>query len=108
MESFINRSNQVYILTKKLISFLNDNGFKVNAFYINVFPKCPKVVVAVDNDLLINDAFVELSYPKIFELKKIFENLFESRLDLGLVGSDLLEEDLLQEDGFGYKEKFSS
>ncbi len=58
----------------------------VNAFYINPFPSCPKVVLSVDDDILLNDKFVEISYRKILENQSIFSKLFApSTLDISLI-----------------------
>lgn len=105
VEKFILKSNQVYILSQNLISFLSKNGFKIHSFYINPFPNCPKVILSVDDELLLNDNFVELAYTKIQENKNIFLELFSpTSLDISLVSNENLDPDLLKEDGFGYKE----
>ncbi|MEP0365629.1 MAG: hypothetical protein ABJN36_09105 [Cyclobacteriaceae bacterium] len=105
VEKFVQKANQVYILSQNLISYLAKEGYRAHAFYINPFPSCPKVVLAVSNDLLLNDKFVELAYSKIHENRNIFDKLFAPTvLDISLVSSENLDPALLKEDGFGYKE----
>ncbi len=109
LERFVQKANQVYILSQNLISFLGKDGYKINAFYINPFPSCPKVVLSVDDHILLNDKFVELSYGKILENQSIFSKLFApSTLDISLVSSENLDSNLLKEDGFGYREDIKS
>lgn len=105
VEKFIQKANQVYILSQNLVSYLSKNGYKVHSFYINPFPSCPKVVLAVDEKLLLNDKFVELAYSKIQENKNIFLKLFSpTSLDISLISCENLDPNLLKEDGFGYRE----
>ncbi len=109
IERFVQKANQVYILTQNLISFLGKEGFVVDSFYINPFPSCPMVIVSVSDETLLNDLFVEIAYEKILENKAIFSKLFApSSLDISLVSSNNLDSNLLKEDGFGYKEKIKS
>jgi|SRR5690606_4637421 len=103
-ERFTQQANQVYILTNVAVSHLQKHGYSVNAFFINIAHPNPKVLIAVDGDLLLDDGFVELSYSKLFELKKIFSKLFECTLDIGLISYDNLDMDALKEDRFDYSE----
>jgi|SRR5690606_36038157 len=103
-ERFTQRANQVYILTNVAVTHLQKHGHKVNAFFINISHSNPKALIAVDGELLLNDDFVELSYSKLFELKKIFVKLFECTLDIGMVSYDNLDIDALKEDHFDYSE----
>lgn len=106
VERFTHKANQVYILTQNLIKFLNDNKFNVDSFYLNLNPEHLKVIVSVNNELLLNDEFVEKAYTKVFEMQRIFSDLFGEYLDMGLIGSDELDVQALEEDGFGYSEEF--
>lgn len=108
VERFAQKSNQVYILTQRVVSYLSVHKYKVHSFHINLYPSCPKVVISVDNDVLLDDEFVEKAYSKIFEMKRIFSALFDSYLDMGLIGSIDLDSQALQEDGFGYSEELSA
>lgn len=103
-EKFAERANQVYILTKTTLSHIIQNGYNVNSFYINIFQNNPKVIIAVNNDFLLNDNFVELAYTKIFEAKTTFSSLFDNTLDISLVGVENLDIELLCQDGFEYSE----
>ena len=105
IETFTQKANQVYILAQNLISFLQKNNFIAIAFYINLQPDCPKVIIAVPGEQLLNDGFVVTTYSRIHEMKKIFSELFNQSLDMGLMSADELDAELLKEDGFGYSEK---
>ena len=85
-----------------MISFLKENNFLVSGLYIKLSYKCPCIIIAVPNDTLNNDDFVELAYIKLHENKGIFSKLFNEVLDIGFVSSDNLDNALLTKDGFGY------
>jgi hypothetical protein len=104
MERFVQRATQVYLLTKNLVTFLNQRKYPVESIHLDILANCPRVIISVKNDYLNNDIFVELSYGKIFEMKRIFTDLFNLNLDMGLISSDNLNYKLLVEDGFGYSE----
>lgn len=108
IEKFIQRSSQVYILTKKVVSYLNENKFCVESLHIDVLHFAPRVIISISNELLTNDDFVQLSYAKIFEMKRIFSDLFNTHLDMGLVSAAFLNKEMLAEDGFGYSENLNS
>lgn len=105
-EVFSQKANQIYILTQNVISFIRSNGFPVNSVHINLNYGNPRVIIAVPNDTLNDDSFVEMAYSKIFENKEIFSRLFSDHMDIGLVANDHLDKDLLFQDGFGYVENF--
>jgi hypothetical protein len=104
IEKFTQKANQVYILTNLMVTHIKSNGYSVNSFYINISHKCPKVIIAVNNDLLLNDEFIKTSYLKVFELKRIFSELFAVTLDMGLIGATDLDIETLSADGFEYSE----
>lgn len=106
IEKFTQKANQIYILSKNVISFLAQKKFNVVALYINLNPNRSSVIISVKNDILNDDTFVEIAYSKTFENKKIFSKLFNEALDIGFLASDNLDEKLLREDGFGYIEKY--
>jgi hypothetical protein len=103
-ERFIEKANQVYLSSKAMVGYLSQKDYGVSKFYINIFHRNPKVIIAVKDSLLLNDEFVELAYGKINEMKSSFHSLFESTLDLSLISSQDLDEDLLARDGFDYSE----
>lgn len=105
VEKFIQTANQVYILSQNLITFLEKKGYKADSLYINLYPRCPKVILAIRDEFLLNDNFVEVAYEKILENKAIFSKLFSPAvLDISLVSTENLDPKLLKEDGFGYEE----
>lgn len=106
IEKFTQKANQIYILSKNVISLLLENKFEVSGLYINLSPNRPSVIISVANEFLNDDNFVEIAYSKVYENKKIFTKLFNEPLDIGFISSDNLDEDLLKEDGFGYIEKY--
>lgn len=104
VERFTQKANQVYILTQRVVSFLNTHTYKIHSFHINLSAGCQQVIISADNDLLLNDDFVEKAYMKAFEMKRIFAELFDEHLDMGFVASDDLDFQVLEKDGFGYFE----
>ncbi|MGI9526350.1 MAG: hypothetical protein ACR2MS_04475, partial [Weeksellaceae bacterium] len=107
IEELTQKANQVYILTSRVVNYIQKNGFKINSFHLNIFHENPKAILAVDNKLLLDDFFVESTYSKIFEMKRIFDEIFNVDLDMGLIGSDNLDLELLYEDGYEYSEQFA-
>lgn len=107
-ERFTEKANQVYILTKNMVNFLGTNNYKVDSFHINIFHTNPKVIFAVNNEILLDDKFVELAYTKIHEFKCTFKKIFESTLDMGLIDGENLDLELLSQDGFEYSEGISN
>lgn len=106
VEKFTQKANQIYILSKNVISYLEEKDYKVSGLYINLSPGRPSVIISVSNEFLNDDSFVETAYSKIYENKGIFTQLFNEPLDIGFLSSDNLDEALLREDGFGYIEKY--
>lgn len=106
VDRFEEKSNQVYIFIKNIINESITKGFHVDSFFLNIFEHNPKAIISVKNELLLNDEFVVFIYSKIHEIKTSFNKLFDSHLDVGIVGSENLNSDLLFEDGFQYKENF--
>ncbi|MEZ5001863.1 MAG: hypothetical protein R2730_02400 [Chitinophagales bacterium] len=106
IENFTQKANQIYILSKNTISHLKEHGFKVKSLHINLRIDSLRVVIVVANDLLVDDTFINIAYSKVIDNKKIYDELFDETLDIGLISGDNLDEDLLVEDGFGYIEKY--
>lgn len=106
IERFTQKANQIYILSKRTISFLKKQDFDAKALFLNLRPNRPSVIISLEDSTLNNDTFVEIAYQNLFESKKIFEKLFNESLDIGFMGNDNLDENLLKEDGFGYIEKY--
>jgi hypothetical protein len=104
VEELTQKANQVYILTNRIVSYIKQNGNKIDSFYINIFHENPKVIIAVENELLLNDGFVENTYKKVFEMKSIFNSLFDGDLDMGLIGSESLDLEYIAQDGYDYSE----
>tara|TARA_R110002012_G_scaffold55398_5_gene141462 strand:- start:468 stop:992 length:525 start_codon:yes stop_codon:yes gene_type:complete len=104
IEKFVRKSTQIYLDTHKLIDLLSKEKFKIHSFYINAFSECPKVIIAIDEDLMLNDDFINLAYRKIFELQKDFSADYNTTLDMSLSCSENLDTDLLSADGFEYQE----
>jgi len=106
VEELTQKATQVHILTSRVVNHIRNNGNKVHSFHLNIFHENPKAILAVNNDLLLNDAFIEDTYSKIFEIKRIFDAIFNVDLDMGLIGSSDLDLALLSEDGYEYSEQF--
>lgn len=105
-EELTQKANQVYILTSLVIKHIRENGFDVKSFHMDIFHENPKVIIAVENNLLLNDNFVDTSYQKIFEVKRVFDDLFHKDLDMGIIGSNDMDIALLRNDGYQYSEEF--
>lgn len=108
IEELTQKANQVYILTNRMVDFLKKKNYSVDSFYISVFHENPKVIITVSNTLLIDDEFVDYAYSKVFELKRIFNDLFEGALDMGIMGSEFIDTESLINDGFEYSEDLRS
>ena len=106
IDELTQKATQVYILTSRVVNHIKKNGNKVHSFHLNIFDENPKVILAIHNELLLNDEFVKDTYSKIFEIKRIFDEIFNVDLDMGLIGSDNLDLELLSEDGYEYSEQF--
>jgi hypothetical protein len=104
-EDFVEKANQVYLSSKALVSHLSAKNYSVQKIYINIFHKNPKVIVALDQSLLLNDLFVEFAYTKIHDMQCSFHSLFQNTLDLSLVSTTDLDEEILAKDGFDYSEE---
>lgn len=106
LEKFTERANQIYILSKNVISLLDKINFNATALYMNLTPNRNSVIIAVPSESLVNDAFIEQAYAKIFENKKIYSKLFNEIFDIGFLSSDNLDQDMISQDGFGYVETY--
>jgi hypothetical protein len=104
IEKISQKANQVYILTNLIVSNIKESGYSVDSFHINIFHNSPQVIIAVKNELLLNDDFVNKAYSKVFEMKRVFNELFGLNLDMGITGSENLDLQSLSEDGFEYSE----
>ena len=82
------------------------SAYTVEKIYLNVFHYSPKVIVSINDNLLLNDDFVEFAYSKIHDIQCSFHTLFQSTLDISLISPTDLEEKLLMQDGFEYSEEF--
>lgn len=105
-ENFKEKANQIYLSSKAVASNLIKEGYSVDGIYINISLDKPKVILSVPDEQMLDNDFVEFVYTRIHEVQNSFYTLFNSSLDLSLVGSEYLDEDLLKCDGFGYSEKF--
>lgn len=106
VDSFTQKANQIYILSKKIISTLKNEKTPADGLYISLKANRFSVIISTTSEQLNNDDFVNIAYAKIFEYKKLFNHLFNEHLDIGMISSDDLDEVLLKEDGFGYHEKY--
>jgi len=102
---FTSKAVQAYTYARLLVSHLSHNNFQVEGFFVNIEKKTPNVIVVVNNQTLLNDEFVEIAYSKIAEYVKGYRNQFSEMFDMGLIGSDNLDQDLLYQDGYKYNEQ---
>lgn len=103
-EKFTQKATQVYILTNRAIDHIQKNGFSVDSFFINIAHDNPKAIIAVKDEQLLDDEFIMIAYSKIFELKRIFAELFECTFDIGLISSSDLDVETLKGDRYDYSE----
>jgi hypothetical protein len=103
-ERFLEKATAVYLFSKTLVRELKEKSFNVEKIYINPFDMNPKVILAVKDNLLIEDHFINTAYSRIYEMQCAFLQSFKSTLDLSLIGKDDLNESLLSADGFKYSE----
>ena len=108
IKNFTLQSNQIYILSQKIISSLKEKSFSVESLHIRLNQDCSRVVLSIKESLLLDDDFVERAYSKISEVKQIYKKLFDNNLDVSLVSHDTLDVHLLKDDGFGYSEVYSN
>jgi hypothetical protein len=106
IEHFTQKANQIYILSNRIISHLNENSYKTCSLHLNLTFQRPSVIIAVPADQLVDDEFINIAYSKMLEIKEIYTKLFNEYLDIGLVSSENLDEEMLLSDGFGYKEVY--
>ena len=106
VDKFTDRANQVYILSKVIISHLAEKGYRCGSLHLNFSLGGPRVLLAYPGVQMLDDAFVELAYAKVFEAKDIYDKLFGEHLDMGLVSSTDLDHEVLQAEGFDYKEQY--
>lgn len=105
LEDYKKRYLQAYILTSKVVDVLKAYDKKPESFYINIHYKNPKVIIAIKDDYLLEDDIVELAYKNIFEAQEIFNTIFQKyHLDISLVGFQNLDSDLLECEGYNYRE----
>jgi len=105
LDDFKKRSNQVYILTTKIISQIKGNGFNVDSFFMDLFAHSPRVIVVVNDDSLVNDEFVTEAYKQVHSAQEIFSKIFTNDfLDISIMGSSNVDQDCLRAEGFGYSE----
>lgn len=97
---------QIYVASKAVSTYFQENGYKVDKLYINTSLNKPKVIISLPEEQLLDDTFVEFAYAKIHEVKCAFNTMFQNSLDLSLITSDNIDEELLISDGFGYIESF--
>jgi hypothetical protein len=106
-EKFNHKSNQIYILSKNVIEYITKElKQNVISLHINLTPNKPSVILSVPNDALLIDEFVDKAYNKVFDIRDIYKQLFDEMLDIGFVGSDHLDYNQIESDGFGYTEKY--
>jgi hypothetical protein len=108
LEAFSIKAQQSYILSKNLIDFIKEKGYKADGLYIRLTYNRPcSVIVSVKEDNLNQDIFVKEVYTKLHEFQNVFRKLYNESFDISLVASDNLCVELLKEDGFGYNENYN-
>lgn len=106
VELFQAKANQIYILSKKLISDIQALKHNACSLHININPNRPNVVIAVADDALLADNFVDTIYENMGSYKKIYFKLFSETLDIGLMSIENIDIDSLKDEGYAYHESF--
>ena len=106
VDKFMRKANQIYILSKELISYLEESSFKVSSLHINLSFQRPSVILAVSPVLLNDDFFTKTAYNKMFDIKEIYLKIFNEYLDMGFVSTNNLDIESLKNEGFGYNERY--
>lgn len=106
IELFQTKANQIYILSKKLISDIQALSHNACSLHININPNRPNVVIAVADDALLDDNFVDTIYENMGSYKKIYFKLFSETLDIGLMPIENIDIDSLKDEGYAYHESF--
>ncbi len=106
IETLQAKANQIYILSKKLISDIQALKFDACSLHININPNRPNVVIAVPNDALLDDNFVETVFNNMDSYKKIYFKLFSETLDIGLMPIENIDIASLKDEGYAYHESF--
>jgi hypothetical protein len=100
IETFMQKANQIYLLSKSIIKLFNANSLHINI----TFNRC-SAIIAVKDECLNDDDFINAIYGKIFEAKESYAKLYNDEyLDLGIVSSENLDMKILEQDGYTYKE----
>jgi hypothetical protein len=73
----------------------------------NIGARIPAVIITIPNNFLLDDDFVTNAYGKVFEIRDIYEKLYGKMLDIGLMGAENIDVELLSTDGFGYSENYN-
>lgn len=105
--SFKLRCIQAYLLANRVLDVLYGVNSKASAVFINVHDGNPKVLISVPDDFLLDDFLVETAYKAALYFQGVFKKVFNNHnLDISFVGSENLDRDLFQADGYDYCEDF--
>lgn len=107
IELFQSKANQIYILSRKVVGDIKEQNFTACSLHINVNPSRPNVVISVPETALLQDKFIDSIYNNIAIYKKIYFELFEEMLDIGLMPMENIDFESLKEEGYDYHESFS-
>jgi hypothetical protein len=103
-ETFMELATLIYISSKRVVDYIKSLNYSPISLHINLSPDKPSVIIAVPNDALLDDDFIDRAYEKLFEIRDSYEKISNKMLDIGYIGGDNIDETLLKLDGFGYAE----
>lgn len=105
IEDYKRRYLQAYILTNKVLDKLASMDKKANGLYINIHERNPKVIISVPDNYLLDDEVVEIAYEEVFKSQELFRSIFDKyNLDISFIGSENIDNNLLEGDGYDYFE----
>lgn len=106
LDKFVSKANEVYILSNELIKYLQSNQYKIDSLLGNFSFNSIKVLITVPITTIEDETFTELAYTKLHEIAKQFTSQHKELLDISIIPSEDLDEELLESDGFRFKEDY--
>jgi len=103
-DNFLEKALLAYYSALRVISDIKDHNFAISSMYANLFKKTPHFLLVVENELMLNDEFVELAYGLIADRISEYRAKYQHLFDIGLVTKENLDEETLKCDGYIYYE----
>lgn len=108
IETFSLKVQQLYLFSKQLINYIQENEFSVLALHLKITPQNLRGIIVIPEQQNLNDSFINLSYNKLADFETTYSQLTKNNLDLSFIGNENLETDLFEQDGFNYTENYTN